>query len=85
MIDLHRQRDDAKSKAQAAAKQANPVECQPSASAPLLRDEKARRDWVERELEFCCQVWPLSCRELQLCCLERAVFVEHGIPMPSLC
>ena len=57
MIDLHRQRDDAKSKAQAAAKQATPVECQPSASAPLLRDEKARRDWVERELEFCCQVW----------------------------
>ena len=61
MIDLHRQRDDAKSKAQAAAKQSTPVECQPSASAPLLRDEKARRDWVERELEFCCQVSSLSC------------------------
>lgn len=61
MIDLHRQRDEAKSKAQVAAKQATPVECQPSASAPLLRDEKARRDWVERELEFCCQVWALGC------------------------
>ena len=32
------------------------VEVQPNGGAPLLRDEKARRDWVEHELDMCCQV-----------------------------
>ena len=31
-------------------------ECQPNAEAPLLRDEGARRKWVEEELFRCCEV-----------------------------
>lgn len=56
MIDLHKGREDKQAKAQAAAKACSLVECQPNTGAPLLRDEKARRDWVERELDICCQV-----------------------------
>lgn len=32
------------------------VECQPNPHAPLLRDEKARKTWVELELDACCAV-----------------------------
>lgn len=31
------------------------VEVQPNNAAPLLRDEHARRQWVEQELDACCQ------------------------------
>ena len=55
---MHRGREDSKAKAQATAKANSLVECQPNTGAPLLRDEKARRDWVERELDICCQVTP---------------------------
>lgn len=58
MIEVHRGREDSKAKAQASAKASSLVECQPNTGAPLLRDEKARRDWVERELDICCQVTP---------------------------
>ncbi|KAL6783888.1 KIN4 [Auxenochlorella protothecoides x Auxenochlorella symbiontica] len=34
--------------------------CQPHALAPLLRDERARRAWVERELEACCAAGDLQ-------------------------
>ena len=34
----------------------NGVEAQPNNTAPLLRDEKARREWVEHELDMSCQV-----------------------------
>ena len=34
----------------------NGVEAQPNNTAPLLRDEKARRDWIEHEVDMCCQV-----------------------------
>ncbi len=34
-------------------------ECQPNADAPLLRDEGARRKWVEEELFRCCEVGAL--------------------------
>lgn len=56
MIEVHRGREDKQAKAQATARANNLVECQPNTGAPLLRDEKARRDWVERELDICCQV-----------------------------
>ncbi len=36
------------------------VECQPHPAAPLLRDERGRREWVERELEACCQAFDLQ-------------------------
>lgn len=32
------------------------LDLQPNHMAPLLRDEKSRRDWIERELDICCQV-----------------------------
>ena len=56
MLDLHKNREDKQIRAQSAAKANSAVECQPNTTAPLLRDEKARRDWVERELDICCQV-----------------------------
>lgn len=36
------------------------VECQPNPLAPLLRDEKARREWVEHELDACCAAYDLQ-------------------------
>lgn len=53
---MHKGREDKQAKAQATARANSLVECQPNTAAPLLRDEKARRDWVERELDICCQV-----------------------------
>ena len=53
---MHKGREDKQAKAQATARANSLVECQPNTGAPLLRDEKARRDWVERELDICCQV-----------------------------
>lgn len=32
------------------------IEVQPNNAAPLLRDEKARREWVDQELDMACQV-----------------------------
>ena len=32
------------------------VELQPNNAAPLLRDERARREWLERELDMSSQV-----------------------------
>lgn len=42
----------------------NAIEAQPNSAAPLLRDEKARREWIEHELDLCCQVGHLemSCK-----------------------
>ncbi|GAB4822357.1 hypothetical protein N2152v2_009403 [Parachlorella kessleri] len=36
------------------------VDCQPNQMAPLLRDEKSRREWVERELDVCCASYDLQ-------------------------
>lgn len=33
------------------------MELQPNASAPLLRTSKARRDWIEQEMELCSTSW----------------------------
>lgn len=63
MTELHRVSGE--KRAAAAASKPAGVECQPNAAAPLLRDEKARREWVEHELDMCCQVSthrPLICR-----------------------
>eukprot|EP00803_Ostreobium_quekettii_P004619 evm.model.scf_3423.1 EVM.evm.TU.scf_3423.1 scf_3423:4192-12887(+) len=35
------------------------VECQPNLHAPLLKDEKARREWLEREINVCNRSWDL--------------------------
>jgi len=42
--------------AAAAAAADNLEECQPNQGAPLLRDEGARRAWVEQEIAACCTV-----------------------------
>lgn len=44
----------------AAATTTNDVDCQPNQMAPLLRDEKSRREWVERELDACCASYDLQ-------------------------
>ena len=68
MIEVHKGREDKQAKAQATARANSLVECQPNTGAPLLRDEKARRDWVERELDMCCQVGvPHSSAQRSLC------------------
>lgn len=54
MTELHRVSGE--KRAAAAASKSAGVECQPNAAAPLLRDERARREWVEHELDMCCQV-----------------------------
>ena len=54
MTELHRVSGE--KRAAVAANKPAGVECQPNAAAPLLRDEKARREWVEHELDMCCQV-----------------------------
>lgn len=37
------------------------VEVQPNAQAPLLRTEKARREWLEKELDLCNQAsWTMQ-------------------------
>jgi len=92
MIEVHRGREDSKAKAQATAKANSLVECQPNTGAPLLRDEKARRDWVERELDICCQVTPcltvldwtiLRPKSLQHSCIFRQF--AFGLIVYSCC
>jgi len=53
-------------------------ECQPNGDAPLLRDEGARRKWVEEELFRCCEVW---CADMALHsrqCSRGQCDVEHS-------
>lgn len=38
----------------------NGIEAQPNNTAPLLRDEKARKEWIEYELDMCCQVGKIT-------------------------
>jgi kinesin family protein 4/21/27 len=33
------------------------LELQPNASAPLLRTSKARREWIDQEMELCSTSW----------------------------
>lgn len=44
------------------------AECQPNPNAPLLRDERTRRDWVEGELDAYCSSFELQAR----CCCATA-------------
>ena len=53
-------------------------ECQPNADAPLLRDEGARRKWVDEELFRCCEVGALPWlrsgrRSVSMPCQRQAV------------
>ncbi|GBF91684.1 kinesin family member heavy chain [Raphidocelis subcapitata] len=41
----------------AAARGGGELEMQPNAGAPLLRSERARREWVEQELDLCNTSW----------------------------
>lgn len=42
-----------------AGAQAGAVECQPNLHAPLLKDDKSRREWLEREINMCNRSWDL--------------------------
>jgi kinesin family protein 4/21/27 len=44
-------------RADAAAARGGELEMQPNAGAPLLRSERARREWVEQELDLCNTSW----------------------------
>ncbi|KAK9835062.1 hypothetical protein WJX81_008045 [Elliptochloris bilobata] len=63
MVEVHRaarSEADARRERSASAAAARPgapagPECQPNAGAPLLRDERARREWLEHELGLACQ------------------------------
>lgn len=70
---MHQKAGELRSQRPAPSK-ASGVEAQPNNTAPLLRDERARRDWVEHELDFCCQVRHplLTCKHVPLCgCVTR--------------
>ena len=49
-----------------AGAQTGAVECQPNPHAPLLKDDKSRREWLEREINICNRV--TTCLQLQLEC-----------------
>lgn len=57
---MHRQAGEQRKEraglSKAGSQHGSSVECQPNNTAPLLRDEKARREWIEHELDLCCQV-----------------------------
>jgi hypothetical protein len=48
------------------------AECQPNPNAPLLRDERTRRDWVEGELDAYCSSFELQARCCCACCYYTA-------------
>ncbi len=68
-MDVHRASNEKRERAASMSKSGSGVECQPNAAAPLLRDEKSRRDWIEHELDMCCQV-PF------VACLSKVIGVE---------
>jgi hypothetical protein len=46
------------------------LELQPNASAPLLRNSKARREWIEQEMELCSTSWQYQkVRAIDMCCV----------------
>ncbi|KAK9846882.1 hypothetical protein WJX84_000810 [Apatococcus fuscideae] len=58
MIEVHKQTAEARGRGMSGlppASTAPKLDCQPNASAPLLRDEKSRKDWIDRELDICNQ------------------------------
>jgi len=55
MVEVHQRAGDTRSQRPLQPK-SNGAEAQPNNSAPLLRDEKSRQQWVENELDMCCQV-----------------------------
>jgi len=101
MVEVHRaarSQADARHERAATAAAARPggppgPECQPNAGAPLLRDERARREWLEHELGLACQargppVAPSAARPLrapraprvaaQACPLVLSVLGSHA-------
>ena len=69
-------------RAAAAQEQDNGPECQPNADAPLLRDEGARRKWVDEELFRCCEV---SSQGSGCIHFDARFHPKHGILNPMLC
>ncbi len=55
MLEVHRGTTEKRERS-GSLSTANLVECQPNNAAPLLRDEKGRREWIEHELDLSCQV-----------------------------
>jgi hypothetical protein len=62
------------------------VELQPNTSAPLLRNTKARREWIEQEMELCSTSWQyqkvisgsmLLCVHQQLRVLHECDWLQH--------
>lgn len=56
MIEVHQRTNDLKAQRPMALWRAGGVEAQPNSTAPLLRDDKARKDWIEHEVDMCCRV-----------------------------
>ena len=84
MVEVHRAAADKRDRGGSTARSSQ-VECQPNNAAPLLRDERARREWVDSELDQACQVrvesrqqhasgWQPALVQSQdaLCSLDRA-------------
>lgn len=55
------------------------VDCQPNQWAPLLRDEKSRRDWVERELDACCASYDSFVMTSSISWMQRVLEGEKAL------
>lgn len=54
------------------------LELQPNASAPLLRNSKARREWIEQEMELCSTSWQYQkVGMMSGLCLLQALTATH--------
>lgn len=60
-----------------AAAAAAEKEVQPNAQAPLLRDERSRREWVEAELDAYCSSYELQA-SVDMCGCGRACWDVRG-------
>ena len=49
MVEVHQRANDLRAQRPAASARSISVEAQPNNTAPLLRDDKARREWIEHE------------------------------------
>ena len=56
LVEVHQRANDAKAQRPAGPFLSASCEAHPTNTASLLRDDKARKQWIEHELDMCCQV-----------------------------
>ena len=59
MVEVHQRSSEVRAQRPVQNLKPSMVEAQPNSNAPLLRDDRARQEWIEHELNMCCQVYLL--------------------------